>query len=178
MEILTDQNAHTHPPTGRCRNHHKRHSRTSTQMSIETNGKGRSKNSHQWSRHRKTKTYSQNTENEQNIKKSPKKTQKRNWNQNTYQINVNLLTNHIFRVNWDIEFKTLLKQNLKSESKVTHRNTVLSKTIGDFSINRQINAINKLSVPNHNKRPETQTTTDIQCWMQCQTRTMCVRKQT
>ena len=46
MEILTDQNAHTHPPTGRRRNHHKRHSRTSTQMSIETNGKGRSKNSH------------------------------------------------------------------------------------------------------------------------------------
>ena len=46
MEILIDQNAHTHPPTGRRRNHHKRHSRTSTQMSTETNGKGRSKNSH------------------------------------------------------------------------------------------------------------------------------------
>ena len=62
------------------------------------------------------KTYSQNTENEQNIKKSPKKTQKRNWNQNTYQINVNLLTNHVFRVNFDTKIRTLLKTwNLRAK---------------------------------------------------------------
>ena len=115
MEIPIDQNAHTHPPTGRCRNHHKRHSRTSTQMSIETNGKGRSKNSHpdpdtgKQKHTHKTQKMSKISKIDTIIKKSPKKHKKRNGNQNTYQINVNLLTNHVFRVNFDTKIRTLLK---------------------------------------------------------------------
>ena len=174
MAILSDQNAHTHPPTGRRRNHHKRHSRTSTQMSIETNGKGRSKNSHpdpdtgkQKHTHKTQKT-SKISKIDTIIKKSSKKHKKtkRKSKCTSYQCQFT----HKSRFQSKFRHRNQnITQNLKSESKVTHRNTVLSKTIGDFSINRQINAINKSSVPNHNKRPETQTTTDIQRRMQCQT---------
>ena len=120
------------------------------------------------------KPYSQNTENEQNIinryhhKKIIQKTQKTK-RKSKYTSNQCQFT-HKSRFQSKFRHRNQnITQNLKSESKVTHRNTVLSKSIGDFSINRQTNAISKSSVPNHYNRPETQITTDIQRRMQCQT---------
>ena len=122
----------------------------------------------------KQKPYSQNTENEQNIinryhhKKITQKTQKTKLK--SKHISNQCQFTHKSRFQSKFRHRNQnITQNLKSESKVTHRNTVLSKSIGDFSINRPTNAISKSSVPNHIKRPESQTTTDIQCRLQCQT---------
>ena len=89
------------------------------------------------------------------IKKSPKKTQKTILKSKHISNQCQFTHKSRFQSKFRHQNQNIT-QNLKSESKVTHRNTVLSKSIGDFSINRPTNAINKSSVPNHNNRPETQ----------------------